>query len=94
MAEPQASAIERRLGAFDTAMIVVSLVIGIGIFRTPALVAGHGTTVAFYLAWVLGGVISLCGALTYAEIGSRQRRARAASTARWPRRTTRWPRSC
>jgi basic amino acid/polyamine antiporter, APA family len=76
VAEPQASAIERRLGAFDTAMIVVSLVIGIGIFRTPALVAGHaGTTVAFYLAWVLGGVISLCGALTYAEIGSRLPRA-------------------
>jgi basic amino acid/polyamine antiporter, APA family len=76
VAEAQASAIERRLGAFDTAMIVVSLVIGIGIFRTPALVAGHaGTTVAFYLAWMLGGVISLCGALTYAEIGSRLPRA-------------------
>jgi APA family basic amino acid/polyamine antiporter len=76
VAEPQASAIERRLGAFDTAMIVVSLVIGIGIFRTPALVAGHaGTTGAFYLAWLLGGVISLCGALTYAEIGSRLPRA-------------------
>lgn len=76
MAEPQPSAIERRLGAFDTAMVVVSLVIGIGIFRTPALVAGHaGTTVAFYLAWVLGGAISLCGALTYAEVGSRLPRA-------------------
>ncbi len=76
MAEPQPSAIERRLGAFDTAMVVVSLVIGIGIFRTPALVAGHaGTTVAFYLAWLLGGAISLCGALTYAEIGSRLPRA-------------------
>lgn len=76
MADPQASTIERRLGAFDTAMVVVSLVIGIGIFRTPALVAGHaGTTFAFYLAWVLGGAISLCGALTYAEIGSRLPRA-------------------
>ncbi len=83
MSEPGARAaaeairhIERRLSAFDTAMIVVSLVIGIGIFRTPALVAGHaGTTLAFYLAWILGGVISLCGALTYAEIGSRLPRA-------------------
>jgi APA family basic amino acid/polyamine antiporter len=57
-------------------MVVVSLVIGIGIFRAPALVAGHaGTTGAFYLAWLMGGVISLCGALTYAEIGSRLPRA-------------------
>ena len=31
--------IEPRLTAFDTAMVVVSLVIGIGIFRTPAIVA-------------------------------------------------------
>jgi len=55
---------------------VVSLVIGIGIFRTPALVAASaGTSTAFYLVWVLGGVISLCGALTYAEIGSRLPRA-------------------
>jgi APA family basic amino acid/polyamine antiporter len=53
-------------------MIVVSLVIGIGIFRTPALVAAHtGSTVLFFSAWILGGVISLMGALTFAEIGSR-----------------------
>ena len=70
------STIQRRLGAFDTAMVVVSLVIGIGIFRTPAIVAGQaGTPFAFYAVWVLGGFISLCGALTYAEIGSRLPRA-------------------
>lgn len=73
---PEPGVIERRLSAFDTAMIVVSLVIGIGIFRTPAIVAGQaGTTAAFYGAWILGGFVSLCGALTYAEIGSRLPRA-------------------
>ena len=64
--------IEPRLGVFDTSMVVVSLVIGIGIFRTPALVASStGSRAAFLGAWVLGGAISLIGALTYAEIGSR-----------------------
>ena len=57
---------------FDTTMIVVSLVIGIGIFRTPAMVASStGTAALFFTAWGLGGVISLFGALTYAEVGSR-----------------------
>lgn len=74
MAEPVG--IERRLGAFDTSMVVVSLVIGIGIFRTPALVAtGAHTTGSFYSLWILGGLVSLIGALTYAEIGSRLPRA-------------------
>ncbi len=65
--------IEPKLGLFDTTMIVVSLVIGIGIFRTPSLVANAaGSSAAFFLAWVIGGVIALFGGLTYAEIGSRK----------------------
>ncbi len=61
-----------KLSTFDASMIVVSLVIGIGIFRTPAIVASHaGSATMFYGAWILGGVISLFGALTFAEIGSR-----------------------
>lgn len=64
--------LERRLHAFDTAMVVVSLVIGIGIFRTPALVAGAtGGTGSFLAAWAVGGAASLVGALVFAEIGSR-----------------------
>ncbi|MGH9870340.1 MAG: APC family permease [Candidatus Polarisedimenticolia bacterium] len=67
---------DRRLSAFDGAMVVVSLVIGIGIFRTPALVAGEsGSTGAFLLAWALGGAVSLMGALVFAEIGARSPRA-------------------
>ena len=53
-------------------MIVVSLVIGMGIFRTPVNVAkAVPTPYVFFAAWLAGGVIALCGALTYAEIGSR-----------------------
>ena len=53
-------------------MIVVSLVIGMGIFRTPVNVAAASPTpVIFFAAWLAGGLVALCGALTYAEIGSR-----------------------
>ncbi|MCX6575561.1 MAG: amino acid permease [Candidatus Aminicenantes bacterium] len=65
-------AIKAKLTTFDTTMIVVSLVIGIGIFRTPAIVAkATHKPVLFFAAWSLGGLISLLGALTFAEIGSR-----------------------
>ncbi len=65
-------AIKAKLTTFDATMIVVSLIIGIGIFRTPALVASAARTPAlFFAAWILGGFISFLGALTFAEIGSR-----------------------
>lgn len=64
--------IKPKLGLFDLTMIVVSLVIGVGIFRTPSIVAEKaGSPFIFYFVWVLGGIISICGALTFAEIGSR-----------------------
>jgi APA family basic amino acid/polyamine antiporter len=60
------------LGLFDFTMIVVGLVIGMGIFRTPANVAAASPTpLIFFIAWFAGGIVALCGALTYAEIGSR-----------------------
>lgn len=53
-------------------MIVISLVIGMGIFRTPVNVARESpSTLIFFSAWLAGGLVALCGALTYAEIGSR-----------------------
>jgi basic amino acid/polyamine antiporter, APA family len=68
--------IRARLSTFDTAMVVFSLVVGIGIFRTPAIVAGAaGGTSLFFAAWIAGGFISLIGAFTFAEIGSRYPRA-------------------
>ena len=70
------SGIEARLSTFDTAMVVFSLVVGIGIFRTPSIVAGAaGSTSLFFAAWMIGGLVSLIGALTFAEIGSRHPRA-------------------
>jgi APA family basic amino acid/polyamine antiporter len=63
---------KQKLQLFDLTMIVISFVIGMGIFRTPVNVAAASPTPAiFYLCWIAGGLIALCGALTYAEIGSR-----------------------
>ena len=71
-----ASAIEARLSTLDTAMVVFSLVVGIGIFRTPAIVArAAGDTFTFFTAWTLAGIVALMGALVFAEIGSRYPRA-------------------
>lgn len=63
---------KNKLGLFDLTMIVVGLVIGMGIFRTSSDAANAAVTPAlFFVAWFAGGMIALCGALTYAEIGSR-----------------------
>lgn len=61
-----------KLNLFDLTMIVTGLVIGMGVFRTASDAAKESITPAIYFAsWVAGGLIALCGALTYAEIGSR-----------------------
>ena len=53
-------------------MIVVGLVIGMGIFRAAATSAKYAINPSVYFsAWIIGGIVALCGALTYAEIGSR-----------------------
>jgi APA family basic amino acid/polyamine antiporter len=62
----------RQLTLFDFTIIMVSFVIGMGIFRTPVNVANAvSSPFIFFSAWIAGGLIALCGALTYAEIGSR-----------------------
>ncbi len=63
---------KQAINFFSLTMIVVSLVIGMGIFKTPATIAAKsGTPLIFFAAWIIGGVIALFGALTYAEIGQR-----------------------
>lgn len=63
---------KKQLSLFDLAMIVVSLVIGMGIFRTPINVAASAQVPElFFLAWIIGGLVAYGGALIYAEIGSR-----------------------
>lgn len=57
------------LGSFDVIALVVGIVIGAGIFRTPSLVAANADSGMMMLgAWFLGGIISLIGALCYAEL--------------------------
>ena len=61
-----------KLNLFSFTMIVVGLVIGMGIFRTAATSAKDAIAPSvFFSAWIVGGIVALCGALTYAEIGSR-----------------------
>lgn len=63
---------KKELRLFDLTMIVIGFVIGMGIFRTPVNVAAASPTpFIFYMCWLAGGLVALCGALTYAEIGSR-----------------------
>src|SRR5689334_12847421 len=63
---------KNKLGLFDFTMIVIGLVIGMGIFRTAKDAASAAINPTVYFgAWIAGGIIALCGALTYAEIGSR-----------------------
>lgn len=59
------------LTVVDAVVIIVGIVVGAGIFRTPALVAAHtGSWELFISVWVLGGVVSLIGALCYAELST------------------------
>jgi len=64
-------AAKKQLSVLDAMAIIVGIVVGAGIFKTPSLVAaGAGSRTAFLLLWPLGGVISLAGALCYAELAS------------------------
>jgi APA family basic amino acid/polyamine antiporter len=55
----------------DAMALIVGTVVGAGIFRTPTLVAANaGSEGAVLLAWVAGGVVSLMGALCYAELAT------------------------
>lgn len=59
------------LASKDAVGMIVGIVVGAGIFRTPSLVAANaGSEASFLLLWVAGGAISLMGALCYAELTS------------------------
>jgi len=61
----------RTLGVWSAALAAVGLTIGSGIFRVPSTIAAEaGSVGAVMLVWVLGGIISLCGALTIAELAA------------------------
>ena len=59
------------LSVLDAVAIIVGIVIGAGIFRTPSMVAANTGSEAMYMGtWLLGGIVSLTGALCYAELAS------------------------
>ncbi len=61
----------RELNASHAASIVVGVVIGSGIFLVPAeMMQAAGSAKLVYLAWIVGGILSFFGALTYAELGA------------------------
>lgn len=68
MAQPT---LARELRLVDAVALVVGCIIGAGIFRTAASVAGVLATPGLVLLiWAIGGLLSLCGALCYAELAS------------------------
>jgi len=67
-AQPELS---RELGASHAAAVVVGTIIGSGIFLVPAeMMQAVGSAKIVYLAWIVGGLLSFFGALTYAELGA------------------------
>ena len=63
--------LKKALSCWDSVAVITAIVIGVGIFRTPAEVAKLlQSPTLMLIAWFLGGMISLLGALCYAELSS------------------------
>src|ERR1700722_19705988 len=61
----------RDLGVSHAGAIVVGTIIGSGIFLVPReMMQAAGSAKLVFLAWIVGGVLTLFGALTYAELGA------------------------
>jgi len=68
---PASPSLARRLGPFDAAAIVISNVIGGGIYFVPIIVAGLIPFTGWLLAaWLLGGLLAFAGAMAYAELAT------------------------
>jgi len=66
-----AADLPRVLGASQATAIVVGTIIGSGIFLVPSeMMRDTGSSSLVYLAWIVGGLLSLFGAMTYAELGA------------------------
>jgi basic amino acid/polyamine antiporter, APA family len=67
----QRPSLVRGLSLLDSVLLLVSGIIGSSIFLTAKDIAGPlPNPILFFLVWVLGGVISLCACLAFAELGS------------------------
>lgn len=70
MVAPAQGGVHGSLSVLDAVAILVGVVVGIGIFGFPPLVAQHSATSAIYIGlWLAGGLVMLVGALCYAELG-------------------------
>ena len=70
-AAPDGERLLRRLGLLSAVGVLIGSTIGSGIFRTPAIIAQRvPEPLAMLGVWVLGGLLVLCGALTYAELAA------------------------
>src|SRR5881394_4362118 len=67
--DPWGERLPRKLGLWSAVAILVGSSIGSGIFRVPTMVAAklHEPGLVL-LAWAVGGLVALCGALTFAEL--------------------------
>ena len=75
-AEPRPAELVRGLGLFDATLLIVGSVIGSGIFFAPSIMAGYLQSPGLLLGlWVLGGLLTLAGALSYAELAAAMPRA-------------------
>jgi APA family basic amino acid/polyamine antiporter len=75
-AAPGTPALVRGLGLFDASLLVIGTVIGSGIFFAPSIMAGYLQSPGLLLGlWVVGGLLTLAGALSYAELGAAMPRA-------------------
>ena len=71
MASNRGPARRSTLSVFDGVAIMVGCVVGIGIFKTPPLVAANvDSEFSFIAVWIAGGMVTLVGALCYAELAS------------------------
>lgn len=71
MTQTAAGAPRPSLSIVDGALMMVGIIIGIGIFKTPQIVALNVSSETWFVgAWVLGGVATLIGALVYAELAA------------------------
>src|SRR5215467_8079672 len=67
----QKTGLTRQLGLFDATMLVMSGIVGSGIFMNPSVVARQVSTPALILgAWIFGGIIGLGGAFIWAELAA------------------------
>jgi amino acid transporter len=74
--EPAAPAVQHRLSLWDSICLIVGIIIGASIYETsPSIFKSSGSASMGMAAWILGGVVSLIGALCYAELASAYRTA-------------------